>query len=82
MPTLTDPDTGRYVIFGLSALGGLLVSKIVLEQVFVEGLTSEERRNILALAGGAAALYALTHMVDLGEYKAWVDPLHLVTEGE
>jgi hypothetical protein len=59
---LPDP---LWIATGLGVVGGLLVGQIVYKQVFVEGLTTEERKNLLMFAAASAAMWGLQQFFDL-----------------
>jgi hypothetical protein len=58
------PDPQLFAI-GLGVVGGLFVGQIIYKQVFVEGLTSEERKNLLLFAAASATMWGIQQIVDL-----------------
>lgn len=51
-------DASVVVALGVSLIGGAYVAKVAMEQLFVHGLTDDERRGIFLAGASAAALMA------------------------
>jgi hypothetical protein len=61
---LPDP---LWIAAGLGIVGGVFVGKIIYTQVFVEGLTSDERKNMLLFATASAAMWGVQQLFDLSK---------------
>jgi hypothetical protein len=50
---------------GLGVVGGLIIGSVIYKQAFVEGLTSDERKNIFLYGAGIALWYGLDQLFDI-----------------
>lgn len=81
LPMLSE-DQRMLLAVGMGTIGGLFIGYQMISHLFVHGVSSEEKRNILMYAAGVAAVWGIVKLVDLGQYRTWVDPLHLVVPEE
>jgi len=62
----------------MGVIGGLFFGKKAVDHLFREGMTSEERRNLLIFSGSILALYAAGNLIDLDKrwysVDAWLQP--------
>lgn len=80
VPTMT-PDERQMVVVALGVIGGLGVGYYAVRHMFVQGLTPDERSNMLRLAASAAIYIGVTQLVDPA-YQQYLDPLHIMTPEE
>lgn len=75
MPARNAPepptDTAIVTATALGVIGGLFVAKTAMEQMFVEGLSAEERKGVFILAAVAATGIAAKQLFDIDE--RWVN---------
>lgn len=74
----------RMATLVLGAIGGLVIGKKAYEHLFVEGLTEDERKNLLRAGVTGAAIWAIKEFVDLRPYRQytqWFDPTGVLTAG-
>lgn len=63
------------VAVGLSVVAGAFMGSVVVEQMFVEGLTDKERRNLLAISGVVLAGMAAKKFLDIDERLVSIEKL-------
>ena len=78
IPVLDQQDR-MLVVVGLGTIGGLFIGYQAVQHLFVEGVTSEERKGVLMYSAAALAAWGLTKLVDLGEYSKYVDVIQLIS---
>jgi hypothetical protein len=81
IPVLPE-DQRTLLAVGMGTIGGLFIGYQMVSHLFMHGVTSEEKRNILMYAAGVAAVWGVVKLFDLGQYRTWIDPLHLVLPEE
>ncbi len=59
------PVTQNQSAVGLGVFAGLFVGKWAFEHLFVEGLDTKMRRDLIALGAGAGACYGLAYLLDV-----------------
>jgi len=77
-------DQRRMLLYGLGAVGAVVIGKKGYQHLFVQGLSEDERKMLLRVGMSGAAVWALKTFVDLsflGEYKQWIDPTGILTAG-
>ena len=62
------PRSSQYAMIAMAAASSFVVGRIVLREMFVEGLTDDERSNVLKFAGVGVATWAISKLVDLDKY--------------
>ena len=68
------------IAVALGVIGGLAIGSWGVRHMFVEGMTDEERRNILMYSGGVGLAIGLVYFADLD--KKWTRWLFVDTAGQ
>ena len=71
-PVVPIPDVRMPLIVGMGVIGGLFFGWQAVDHLFREGMTWEEKKNILIFSGTILGIYAAVNLFDLDE--KWFEP--------
>lgn len=71
-PFTPIPDIKMPLIVGIGVIGGLFFGKKAVDHLFREGMTWEEKKNILIFSGTILGIYAAVNLLGLDE--KWFEP--------
>jgi hypothetical protein len=66
-PSAVEGITSLQAAALLGIIGGVFIGKTAFQEMFVEGLEDEHRKNLLLLGAGGAAALALKYAFDLDD---------------